>query len=143
MRFSVMVKANGEPEAGALPSAELMAAMGRFNEEMVKAGVMLAGEGLQASSKGARIRYGGGRPTVTDGPFTEAKELVAGFWLIEVKSKEEAVEWMSRCPMQDGDEIEIRQIFETSDFPEDILPPEAAEREEAMRRAQEANAAKR
>jgi hypothetical protein len=139
----VMVKANAESEAGALPSAELMAAMGRFNEEMVKAGVMLAGEGLQASSKGARIRYDGGRPTVTDGPFTEAKELVAGFWLIQVKSKEEAVEWMSRCPMQDGDEIEIRQIFEDSDFPEEILPPESAERQEAMRRALEANAAKR
>src|SRR4030088_506556 len=107
MRFMVMVKANAESEAGVLPSAELMAAMGSFNEEMVKAGVMLAGEGLQASSKGARIRFGGARPTVTDGPFTEAKELVAGFWLIQVKSKEEAVEWMSRCPMQDGDEIEI------------------------------------
>jgi hypothetical protein len=143
MRFMVMVKANAESEAGVLPSAEMIAAMGSFNEEMVKAGVMLAGEGLQASSKGARIRYGGGRPTVTDGPFTEAKELVAGFWLIQVKSKEEAVEWMTRCPMQDGDEIEIRQLFETSDFPEDIMPPEAAEREEAMRRAQEANAAKR
>jgi hypothetical protein len=144
MRFMVMVKANAESEAGVLPSAEMIEAMGRFNEEMVKAGVMLAGEGLQASSKGARIRYsGGGKPTVTDGPFTEAKELVAGFWLIQVKSKEEAVEWMSRCPMQDGDEIEIRQIFEASDFPEDILPPEAAEREEAMRRAQEANAARR
>jgi hypothetical protein len=132
MRFMVLVKASPESEAGVLPSAELVAAMGRYNEELLKAGVMLAAEGLQDSSKGARIKFSGGKRTVTDGPFTEAKELIAGFWLIQVKSKEEAIEWASRVPFEDG-EIEIRQVAEASDFPPEIVPPEQAAREQAMR----------
>ena len=117
MRFMLIVKASPESEAGVLPTEKELADMGRFNEEMVKAGVMLAGEGLQASSKGARVRFAGGKPTVTDGPFTESKELVAGFWLIQAKSKAEAVEWARRVPFVDG-EIEVRQIFELEDFGE-------------------------
>ncbi len=136
MRFMVLVKANKESEADVLPTREMLEEMGRFNEEMVKAGVMLEGEGLQASSKGARIKFGGGKPTVTDGPFAETKELVAGFWIIQVKSKEEAIEWMSRAPFEDG-EIEIRQVFEAEDFG-DALSPELAEAEERLR-AQAAN----
>jgi hypothetical protein len=139
MRFMVMVKATQESEAGVFPenSKEIFAAMGRYNEELVKAGVMLAGEGLQPSSKGARVRFSGGKTTVTDGPFAEAKELVAGFWLIQVKSKEEAIEWVKRCPPPMGDdidaEIEIRQVSEASDFPPDVLPPEDAAREQELR----------
>jgi hypothetical protein len=116
MRFMVIVKATNESETGALPTPEMRAEMGEFNDEMVKAGVMLTGEGLKASSKGARIRYSGEKRTVIDGPFTETKELVAGFWLIQVGSREEAVEWMSRAPFRDG-EVEIRQLFEATDFP--------------------------
>ena len=116
MRFMVIVKANKDSEAGVMPSTEMLAAMGKFNEEMVKAGVMLAGEGLHASAKGARIKFGGGKATVIDGPFSEAKELVAGFWLIEVKSKDEAIAWMRRAPFGEGETIEIRQVFETADF---------------------------
>jgi hypothetical protein len=141
MRFMMMVKADKDSEAGVLPGKELVAAMGKFNEEMAKAGVLLAAEGLQASSKGARIRFSGQKRTVTDGPFTEAKELLAGFWLIQVKSKEEAIEWASRVPFEEG-EIEIRQVFETSDFPADILPPEDAAREEALRQELERKAKK-
>lgn len=115
MRFIVLVKATEESEAGALPTSEQLEEMGRFNEQMVKAGVMLAGDGLQASSKGARIRWAGGKRTVTDGPFAETKELVAGFWILQVKSKEEAIEWISRAPFLDG-EVEIRQVFEAEDF---------------------------
>src|ERR1700680_2978297 len=133
MRFMVLVKASKESEAGVLPSKEEFAEMGQFNEQMIKAGVMLAGEGLQASSKGARINYSGEKPVVTDGPFTETKELVAGFWLIQVKSKEEAIEWLKRAPFKEG-EVEIRQVFEASDFPADIFPTEeAAAREQALR----------
>lgn len=137
MRFMVIVKASKESEAGVLPSKELVAAMGKFNEEMVKAGVMLAGEGLQPSSKGARIKFSGGKRTVIDGPFAETKELIAGFWLLQVKSREEAIEWMKRCPEpmgpgQEG-ELEIRQLFEASDFPPEIFPPEDAAREQALR----------
>ncbi len=136
MRFMVIVKANKDTEAGALPSQELLEAMGKFNEEMVKAGVMLAGEGLQPSSKGARIRWSGGKRTVIDGPFTETKELIAGFWLIQVKSKEEAIEWMKRCPAPMGPgkdaELEIRQVFEASDFGEEFTP-ELRKQEEQMR----------
>jgi hypothetical protein len=132
MRFMVLVKASPDSEADVLPSAELVAAMGRYNEELARAGVMLAGDGLQSSSKGARIKFSGDKRTVTDGPFTEAKELIAGYWLIQVKSKEEAIEWASRIPFEDG-EVEIRQVFETSDFPADVLPPEDAAREQAMR----------
>jgi hypothetical protein len=115
MRFMVIVKASKESEAGILPDEKILSEMGKFNEEMVKAGVMLAGEGLQASSKGARVAYSGTKRTVTDGPFTETKELVAGFWLIQVRSKEEAIEWAKRAPFQEG-EVEIRQVFELEDF---------------------------
>jgi hypothetical protein len=132
MRFMVIVKASKDSEAGILPSKEQFAEMGRFNEEMIKAGVMLAADGLQASSKGARIKYSGDQRVVTDGPFTETKELVAGFWLIQVKSKQEAIEWLKRAPFKDG-EVEIRQMFEESDFPDDIIPPEHAAREQALR----------
>jgi hypothetical protein len=132
MRFMMLVKADEDSEAGGLPSKELIAAMGRYNEELVKAGVLLAADGLHPSSKGARVSFAGGRPTVTDGPFAEAKELIAGFWVIQVKSKEEAVEWASRVPFEDG-EIEIRQVFEESDFPAEVFPPEEVARERALR----------
>ena len=133
MRFMVLVKADKNSEAGVLPSKELLAAMGQFNEEMAKAGVLLAGEGLQASSKGARISFSGAKRLVTDGPFAETKELIAGFWMIQVKSKDEAIEWMKRAPFADGEVIEVRQVFEASDFPPDIFPPEDAAREQALR----------
>ena len=118
MRFMVMVKATKDSEAGVLPDEKLLTEMGKFNEELVKAGVMLAGEGLQPSSKGARIRFSGTKRTVIDGPFSETKELVAGFWIIQVKSKEEAIEWMKRCPNPHAGEgeIEILQLFELEDF---------------------------
>jgi len=116
MRFMMLVKASAESEAGVLPNEKDLAAMGKFNEEMVKAGVMLDGSGLQASSKGARVRFAGGKPSVTEGPFSNTQELVAGYWLIQVKSKAEAVEWAKRVPFVDG-EIELRQIFELTDFP--------------------------
>src|SRR5262245_54754458 len=116
MRFMVIVKANKESEAGILPSQELLEKMGKYNEELVKAGVMLAGEGLQASSKGARVKFSGDKRTVTDGPFTETKELIAGFWMWKVKSKQEAIEWLKRAPFDGGEEVEIRQVFETEDF---------------------------
>jgi hypothetical protein len=135
MRFMVIVKASKASEAGILPSRELLESMGKFNEEMVKAGVMLAGEGLQASSKGARIRFStDGRRTVTDGPFAETKELVAGFWLIQVKSKSEAIEWMKRCPSPSLEEceIEIRQVFEAADFAPEATP-ELIEQENRLR----------
>ncbi|HVT89068.1 MAG TPA: YciI family protein [Tepidisphaeraceae bacterium] len=119
MRFMILVKASKNSEAGMMPSHELLAAMGKFNEELIKAGVMLAGEGLQASSKGARVRFSGDRRTVIDGPFAETKELVAGYWVWQCKSKQEAIDWVKRCPNpmpgEDSD-IEIRQIFEASDF---------------------------
>ena len=115
MRFMLIVKGDQRSEAGVLPSDKELADMGKFNDEMVKGGVMLAGEGLQASSKGAKVKFTGGKPTVIDGPFTEAKELVAGFWLIQARSKEEAVEWARRAPFVDG-EIEVRQVFELEDF---------------------------
>ncbi len=134
MRFMIIVKASKESEAGVLPSAQLLADMGRFNEELVKAGVMLAGEGLQASSKGARVKFKGSQRFVTDGPFAETKELIAGYWIWKVKSKEEAIEWVKRCPnpMSGESEIEIRQVFEAEDFGEN-LTPEVKEREERMR----------
>jgi hypothetical protein len=115
MRFMLIVKASKESEAGVLPTEKELADMGKFNEQMVKNGMMLAGEGLQASSKGARITFNGGKPTVVDGPFAETKELVAGFWLIQAKSREEAVEWARRAPFVDG-QIEVRQVFELEDF---------------------------
>src|SRR6201988_393814 len=135
MRFMVIVKADKNSEAGVMPSEQLLADMGKYNEELVKAGVMLAGEGLQPSSKGARVRFSGGKVTVTDGPFTEAKELVAGFWLIQVRSKEEAIEWVKRCPapMEGESEIEIRQVFEADDFGAEFTP-ELREQEERLRK---------
>ena len=134
MRFMVMVKATKESEAGILPTQELLAAMGKFNEELVKAGVMLAGEGLRPTSMGARVRFSGTKRTVVDGPFAETKELVAGFWLWQVKSKEEAIEWVKRCPnpMPEDSEIEIRQVFEAEDFGAE-LTAELREKEERMR----------
>jgi hypothetical protein len=131
MRFMMLVKADDDSEAGVLPSEELLAKMGQYNEELVKAGVLLAGEGLQPSAKGARVRFSGGQRTVTDGPFTEAKELIAGFWLIQVKSKEEAIEWAKRVPFAEG-EIELRQVFEAEDFGP-ALTPELREQEERLR----------
>ena len=120
MRFMVMVRANAETEAGVMPSEELLAAMAKYNEELVRAGVMLDGSGLQPSTKGARVRFSGKKRTVIDGPFTEAKELVAGYWMIQVKSLAEAIEWVKRCPnpMDGESEIEIRQVFELEDFGE-------------------------
>ena len=147
MRFMAIVKANRNSEAGVLPSKELLAAMGRFNEEMAKAGVLLAGEGLQPSSKGARVKFSKGKRTVIDGPFAETKELVAGFWLLQTKSLEEAIAWIKRSPAPFDEsqepEIEIRQLFESSDFPNDIFPPEEAEREEALRHELQKKAQKR
>jgi hypothetical protein len=131
MRFMILVKANEESEAGVLPDEAALTAMGKFNEELVKAGVMLAGEGLQASSKGARVKFSQGKRTVIDGPFTETKELIAGFWLWEVKSREEAIEWVKRAPFEE-EEIEIRQVFEADDFG-DALTPELREAEARMR----------
>lgn len=136
MRFMVIVKASKESEAGIMPSEEMLTAMGKYNEELVNAGIMLAGEGLQPSSKGARIRFLGNDRTVIDGPFAETKELIAGFWLIQVKSLDEAIEWMKRCPnpMEGESEIEIRQVFEAEDFGE-AFTPELREQEERMREA--------
>jgi hypothetical protein len=140
MRFMVMVKADKNTEAGVLPSRELLEAMGKFNEELVKAGVLLAGEGLQPSDKGARIKFSGNKRTVINGPFAETKELVAGFWMIKVKSKEEAIEWMKRCPNPTGHEaeIEIRQVFEAEDFGAEFTP-ELREQEERLREQAEKN----
>ena len=134
MRFMVIVKASKDSEAGVLPSRQLLEAMGKFNEELVKAGVMLAGEGLQASSKGARVRFSGAKRTVVDGPFAESKELIAGYWMWQVKSKEEAIEWVKRCPNphNEDSEIEIRQVFEADDFGP-ALTPELREAEERLR----------
>ncbi|MEV6669355.1 YciI family protein [Streptomyces sp. NPDC051162] len=131
-RFMMIVKATEESEAGVLPTKELVAEMGQYNEQLVKAGALLAADGLKASSEGARVSFSGGRPTVTDGPFAETKELIAGFWIIQVKDRDEALEWARRVPFQDG-EIEVRPVFEPTDFPEDVLSPECAEREAAMR----------
>ena len=135
MRFMVIVKATKDSEAGKLPSQELLAAMGQYNEELVKAGIMLAGEGLHPSSKGARVRFSGDKRIVTDGPFAETKELIAGFWLWQVKSKEEAIEWVKRCPnpMPGHEaEIEIRQIYEIEDFGGE-LTPELRAKDEQLR----------
>ena len=132
MRVMVLVKANADSEAGVMPSEQMLTAMGKFNEELVKAGVMLAGEGLHPTSKAARVRFSGSQRTVIDGPFSETKELVAGFWLWQVKSLDEAIEWVKRAPFEDGDEIEIRPVFEAEDFgPE--LTPELREQEERLR----------
>ncbi len=132
MRFMVLVPANKESEAGILPNEEILTKMVQFNEEMAKAGVMLAAEGLHASSKGARIKFAGDGPRVIDGPFTESKELVAGFWILQVKSKEEAIEWIKRAPFGGGVEIEIRQVFESEDFGT-AFTPELREQETRQR----------
>jgi hypothetical protein len=145
MRFMVIVKANKESEAGVLPDEKLLADMGRFNEELVKAGVMLAGEGLQPSSKGARVRFSGNKRTVIDGPFSETKELIAGYWLFQVKSLEEAIEWVKRSPNpfpKGESEIEIRQVFETDDFGEEFTPELRAQEERIIKQAA-ANAKKK
>ena len=131
MRFMVIVKADKNSDAGVMPTRELLAEMGKFNEELAKAGVMLAGEGLQPSSKGARVRFNGNKRTVVDGPFAETKELVAGFWLWQVRSKEEAIEWLKRAPFREG-EVEIRQVFEAEDFGAEFTP-ELREQEERVR----------
>jgi hypothetical protein len=131
MKFMMLVKSNEAAEAGEMPSEEVLAEMGKYNEELAQAGVLLAGEGLHPSSKGARIDYSGSERTVTDGPFTEAKELIAGFWIIEVNSKDEAIDWAKRCPFQEG-QVEIRQIFGAEDFGEEFTP-ELREAEERLR----------
>jgi len=137
MKFMAIVKANKDSESGVMPKLELIKAMGDFNEKMVKAGVLLAADGLQPSSKGARVRFDHGKRTVIDGPFAETKELVAGFWILEVRSKEEAIEWIKRAPAPFGDgevaEIEIRQVFEATDFPPEAFPAEEVAREQALR----------
>ena len=134
MRFMIIVKATKDSEAGVMPSEQLLSEMGKFNEELAKAGVLLAAEGLQASSKGARVRFSGKKRTVIDGPFAETKELIAGYWLWKVKSKEEAIEWVKRCPnpMPGESEIEIRQVFEAEDFGPEFTP-ELRQREERLR----------
>lgn len=145
MRVMVIIKANKDSEAGVMPSEELLTEMGKFNEELVKAGVMLAGEGLHPSSKGARVKFSGGKRIVTDGPFAETRELVAGFWLWNVKSMDEAIEWVKRCPnpMPDTEaEIEIRQVFEAEDFGEEYTP-ELREQEDRLRQEIEKQASAR
>jgi hypothetical protein len=141
MRVMVIVKANRDSEAGVLPSQQMLADMGNFNEELVKAGVMLAGEGLQASSKGKRVRFSGDKRTVIDGPFAESKELVAGFWLWQVRSMDEAVEWLKKAPFEEGDEVEIRRVFEADDFGAEFTPELRAQ--EDRHRAEAAKNAKK
>ena len=134
MRFMILVKANKDSEAGVLPDEKILTEMGKFNVELEKAGVLLAAEGLQASSKGARVKFSGNKRTVTDGPFAETKELIAGFWLWQMNSKEEAIEWLKRAPFEDGFEVEIRQVFEADDFGP-ALAPEFREQEKRLRAA--------
>jgi hypothetical protein len=132
MRFMIIVKADKNSEAGVMPDEKLLTEMGRYNEELVKAGVMLAGEGLHPSSKGVRIRFNGPNRTVIDGPFAETKELIAGFWLLQVKSKDEAIAWINRAPFDGGTEVEIRQVFEAEDFGAEFTP-ELREQEDRLR----------
>jgi hypothetical protein len=134
MRFMILMKATQDSEAGVMPSEEILAAMMKYNEELVKAGVLLAGEGLHPSSKGTRVTFSGGNTTVVDGPFTETKELVAGYWLIQARSRDEAIEWVKRCPSSPDEEfeIEIRQVFEADDFGAEFTP-ELREQEERLR----------
>jgi hypothetical protein len=139
MRFMVLVKADKSSESGVMPTEKELTEMGKFNEELVKAGVMLAGEGLHPSSKGARIRFSGKNRTVIDGPFSETKELVAGFWVWQVKSKEEAIEWLKRAPFDGGTEVELRQVFEAEDFGAEFTP-ELRQQEDRIRAQAEANA---
>ena len=135
MRFMIIVKANADTEAGVMPSSEAIAAMGCYNEDLISSGILLAAEGLQGSSKGARIKFQGGTSTVVDGPFAEAKELIAGFWIIQVKSRDEALAWARRAPMEDGDELELRQVFEAADFPAESVSEEHLAKEQAWREA--------
>jgi len=137
MRFMVMVKASKDSEAGKMPSTELLTAMGKYNEELVKAGVMLAGEGLAPSVKGARIRFEGTKRTVIDGPFAETKELVGGYWVWKVKSKQDAIDWLKRAPFAGGEEVELRQIFEMEDFGKEMTPELRAQEASQMKRAQD------
>lgn len=139
MRFMVIVKANKDSEAGVMPTEKMLADMGKFNEELANAGVMLAGEGLHPSSKGARVKFSGGKPTVIDGPFPETKELVAGYWLWQVKSRDEAIEWLKRAPFEGDTEVEIRQVFEAEDFGDEFTP-ELREQEERIRAEVQAKA---
>jgi hypothetical protein len=141
MRVMVIVKADKNSEAGVLPSKELLSEMGKYNEELVKAGVMLAGEGLHASSKGVRVKFSGGKRTVIDGPFTETKELIAGFWLWQVRSMEEAIEWLKRAPFDGGTEIEVRRVFEAEDFGVEATP-EIKEWDQRLREELQRKAAK-
>jgi hypothetical protein len=133
MKFMIIVKANADSEAGKMPSNELIAAMGQFNEQLVNAGVLIAGEGLQESRKGARVRYSKGKFVVTDGPFSETKELIAGFWIVDVRSKDEAIEWVKKIPFEEGEEIEIRKIWEASDWESSGVDPELIRQEEELR----------
>ena len=133
MRFMVLVKADKKSEAGVMPDRKILEAMGKYNEELVKAGVMLAGEGLHPTSRGARVKFDGAKRTVTDGPFAETKELLAGFWLWKVKSKEEAIDWLKRAPFDGGTEVELRQVFEAEDFGPEFTP-ELRAQEERLRR---------
>ncbi|VTU31223.1 YCII-related domain protein [Variovorax sp. PBS-H4] len=138
MRFMVIVKADKDTEAGVMPTEKMLTAMGKYNEELVKAGVMLAGEGLQPSSKGARVRFDGKNRTVIDGPFSETKELIAGYWLWQVRSRDEAIEWLKRAPFGDGAEVELRQVFEMEDFGVE-LTPELREQEKRLMEGVEKN----
>lgn len=133
MRFMIIVKADADSEAGILPPSEAIAAMGRFNEELINAGVLLAAEGLRPSNEGARIKFEGGKQTVKDGPFAETKELVGGFWIIDVKDRDEALAWVRKIPMRDGDEVEMRRVFEAYDFPVDSVSEEHLRKEQEWR----------
>jgi hypothetical protein len=145
MRFMMLIKANKDTEAGVMPGKELVAEMMKYNEELARAGVLVALDGLHPSSKGARVKFSGSKRTVIDGPFTETKELIAGFWIIQVNSREEAIEWARRIPNPTGEEgvVEIRQVFDASDFPPEVLPPESAAREQALREELQKKAARR
>ncbi|MEV6208627.1 YciI family protein [Kitasatospora sp. NPDC051914] len=133
MRFMLIVKANEDSEAGVMPTKEALDAMSRYNEELIKAGIMLAADGLHPSSNGARLTFKDGKATVTDGPFAESKELIAGYWVLDVSSREEALEWAGRAPFEDGAVLELRKVFEASDFPPELLSPENAAKEQAWR----------
>jgi hypothetical protein len=137
MRFMVIVKASKDSEAGRMPTTELLSAMGKYNEELVKAGVMLAGDGLHPSSKGVRVRFDGTKRTVIDGPFAETKELIAGYWIWKVASRQEAIDWLKRAPFDGGVEVELRQIFEMEDFGRELTPDLAAQEESQRKRAEQ------
>ena len=137
MRYMIIVKANAESEADVMPNAEIIDAMGRFNDELIKAGVMLAGEGLRSTRYGSLVQYKGGKFSVTDGPFAESKEAIAGFWIVDVKDKAEALEWVKRIPFEEGETVELRKVFEASDWAAEGIDPDLIEREQAQRAANE------